>query len=178
MSDDAIRANGTEATHADESVSEMPAREEAAGGHGPQARTATGRFRPGQSGNSRGRPRKEPEPVFAMMARVLGEAVPLTRGGKVVEMSCSEAIFRAMCHRAMTDPRLGREVFRLAIAREAAVDTADIDARLAQGEAALANFIARVRRQARIDLTAESETEQDSVGDNDNPPSDPGASHE
>lgn len=105
-----------------------------------------------------------------MMARVLGETVSLTLGGKVVEMSCSEAMFRAMCHKAMTDPRLGKEVFRLATAREAAVDTADIDARLAQGEAALANFIARVRRQTRVELS----DEQNPGGDNDNPPSDRG----
>ncbi|MGH1590599.1 DUF5681 domain-containing protein [Methylobacterium phyllosphaerae] len=138
MSDDAIRANDSDAADDDEQVSEAHAREDAGSVSGRHARAATGRFRPGQSGNPRGRPRKEPEPVFAMMARVLGETVSLTRGGKVVEMSCSEAMFRAMCHRAMTDPRLGREVFRLATAREAAIDTADMDARLAQSEAAFA----------------------------------------
>lgn len=174
MSDDAIRANDNDVAHGDEAASDTPAREDVGGGSKRNARAVTGRFSPGQSGNPRGRPRKEPEPVFAMMARVLGESVSLTRSGKVVEMSCSEAIFRAMCHRAMTDPRLGKEVFRLATARETAVDTADMDARLARSEAALANHIARVRRQVRIELSADGETEQDAIGDNDNPPSDQG----
>lgn len=174
MSDDAIRANDNDVAHGDEAAPDTPAREDAGGKSKRNARAATGRFSPGQSGNPRGRPRKVPEPIHAMMMRILDEVVPITRGGKVVEMSCSEAIFRVMCHNAMNNPRIGKEVFRLATAKEVAVDIADIDARLAQGEAALANFIARVRRQARIELSAYAETEQDAIGDNNNPQSDQG----
>ena len=54
-------------------------------------RAGGGRFSKGQSGNPRGRPRKQAEPFLAMMKRVLNETVQLNRDGRRVEMSCGEA---------------------------------------------------------------------------------------
>ena len=127
------------------------------------ARAAGGRFAPGHSGNRRGRPRKPPEATQAMMTRVLSEVVSLTLGGKRVEMSCAEAIFRSMCHNAMTDPRVAREVLRLAATREVVVDPSELDVRLEQSEAAFQNHLARVRRQILAEISAAN------AGDNDNP---------
>ena len=76
-----------------------------------RARAGGGRFRSGQSGNPRGRPRKAPEPFQAMTVRVLNETVPLNLGGRQVEMALAEAIFRAMCHKAMRTPAWARRFF-------------------------------------------------------------------
>ena len=133
-----------------------------------RARAGGGRFRSGQSGNPRGRPRKAPEPFHAMTARVLNERVPLNLGGQRVEMACAEAIFRAMCHKAMKDPRMGREVFRYLPAQGSTCDLGGAHDSLSHGEAAFENLLARLRRQIIAEGTADRAAASD-VGDNDNP---------
>lgn len=168
MSDEATELNDNAAAQDDDLASSAtPGREEVEV-QPRRAHAAGGRFRRGQSGNPRGRPRKVPEPFHTMAARVLNETVQITLGGQRIEMACAEAIFRGMCHRAMKDPRLGKEVFRYLPTHEAAADPSGTDASLAQGEAAFENFRARLRRQILAEL-AEAGKAASGAGDNDNP---------
>jgi hypothetical protein len=167
MSDDQIETNDNTVAHDDELASASPAREDAEA-QPQRARAGGGRFRSGQSGNPRGRPRKAPEPLQAMTARVLNETVPLNLGGKRVEMALSEAIFRAMCRQAMKDPRMGKEVFRYLPQQEGAGDNGGTRESLLQGEAAFENLLARMRRQILAELAAAGVAVSD-LGDNDNP---------
>ena len=132
------------------------------------ARAGGGRFSRGQSGNPRGRPRKQPEPFVAMMKRVLNEPIPLNRGGKQTEMSCSEVVFRSMCREAMTNPRVGKEVFKLVAEHEAVAVADQTNADPAQSEAMYQNYYSRMRRQilAELSLADAANTE---ASDNDNP---------
>ncbi|MDP4003688.1 DUF5681 domain-containing protein [Methylobacterium sp. NEAU K] len=168
MSDEPIETNDNAVARDDDRASQASSARDEDDAQHQRVRAGGGRFCPGQSGNPRGRPRKQPEPVIAMMTRVLNEAVQLNRGGKRVEMPCGEAIFRALCHRAMTDPRLGKDVFRLVAAREAMADAGEMDARLAQSESAFDHHLARMRRQIIAELSAASAAGS-GAGDNDNP---------
>ena len=68
------------------------------------------RFRPGQSGNPRGRSRKRPpedpalaslDPLLAASLRVMSEPVPVSVGGRVRSVSGEEAVVRAVLDRAL-----------------------------------------------------------------------------
>lgn len=166
MSEDQIETNDNTVARDDDHASASSAWAEADAQ--PQRARAGGRFRPGKSGNPRGRPRKAPEPFRAMTARVLNETVQLTLGGQRVEMACAEAIFRAMCHKAMKDPRMGREVFRYLPEQGGAGDLGGTGDSLSHGEAAFENFLARLRRQIIAEDTAARAAASD-AGDNDNP---------
>lgn len=172
MSDEQIETNDNVNAREDDLASTSFASAEAEA-QPQRARAGGGRFRSGQSGNPRGRPRKAPEPFHAMTARVLNETVALTLGGQRVEMVCAEAIFRAMCHKAMKDPRMGREVFRYLSAQGSAGDLGGTHDSLLHGEAAFGNLLARLRRQIIAESTAERAAASD-VGDNDNPQPDAG----
>jgi hypothetical protein len=165
MSDKSIELNDNTAAHHDDRTSLASAVRDEIEAQPRRARAAGGRFHPGQSGNPNGRPRKAPEPFHAMAARVLNEKVQITLGGQRVEMACAEAIFRGMCHGAMKDPRMGKEVFKYIAAQEARIDPGETDARLAQGEAAFDNYCARLRRQILAELASAAAA---SASDNDN----------
>ncbi|MCJ2017990.1 DUF5681 domain-containing protein [Methylobacterium sp. E-065] len=167
MSDEQSETNDNSITRDDDLASGSSASAEA-DAQPQRARAGGGRFRSGQSGNPRGRPRKAPEPFHAMTARVLNEPVALTLGGQRVEMVCAEAIFRAMCHKAMKDPRMGREVFRYLPEQASTPDLGETRDGLLHGEAAFENLLARLRRQIIAESTPERATASD-VGDNDNP---------
>lgn len=166
MSDDPIELNDNSVAHGDDLTSSASAQE--ADVQPRPVRAAGGRFRAGQSGNPRGRPRKAPEPFFEMVARVLNEPVSLTLRGQRVEISCAEAIIRAMCHGAMKDPRLGKEILKYAAAREAAGGPGGMEAGLVQSEAVIENYRARVRRQVMAEVSA-SAAVSSGASDNDNP---------
>src|SRR5437773_3368778 len=73
-------------------------------GYGKPPRHA--RFKKGQSGNPRGRPRKpEPDPID--IAAVLTEPIPVRIGGTSREMDVFEVWLRGLAKRALTDGNLG-----------------------------------------------------------------------
>lgn len=72
MSDDPIEMNDNSVAHGDDLTSSASA--QGAEVRPRPVRAAGGRFRAGQLGNPRGRPRKAPEPFFEMVARVLERA--------------------------------------------------------------------------------------------------------
>lgn len=131
-------------------------------------RAGGGRFSKGQSGNPRGRPRKQAEPFLAMMKRVLNETVQLNRDGRRVEMSCGEAVFRSMCHKAMADPRIGKEIFKLVAVHEAGAVAGEMGADPAHNEAVYQNHYARMRRQILAEQSP-ADGDNSAASDNDNP---------
>lgn len=68
----------------------------------------------------------------------------------------------------MKDPRLGKEVLKYAAAREAGVGPGGMEAGLAQSEAVIENYRARVRRQVMAEVSA-SAAVSSGASDNDNP---------
>jgi len=58
------------------------------------------RFKPGQSGNPRGRPRKN-RSIEAMIKRELDLTIPITEGGRELRISKREAIVKQFVNRAI-----------------------------------------------------------------------------
>lgn len=103
------------------------------------------RFKPNQSGNPKGRPRR-PLSLRAVVEKVLEEKVEIREGERVLRMSNRQALARAALRRALNgDPKLLRAValmMRAEIGLEQPEDEAA--ARVsASDEAILADFIAR-----------------------------------
>lgn len=61
-------------------------------------------FRPGQSGNPSGRPKKRPS-ESEILERVLSETIPIMEGGIRKRMSKKEVLIRNAVTRAFKDPR-------------------------------------------------------------------------
>ncbi|MCJ2122876.1 DUF5681 domain-containing protein [Methylobacterium sp. J-077] len=167
MSDEPIESNDNVVAREDDLAPQTSCADGGGAGRARSTRAGGGRFSRGQSGNPRGRPRKQPEPFVAMMKRVLNETVQLNRDGKRVEMSCGEAVFRSMCHKAMSDPRIGKEVFKLVAVHESVVVAGETGADPAQSEAVYQNHYARMRRQILAERSPEG-GDNSAASDNDN----------
>ncbi|MBR2536535.1 MAG: hypothetical protein IKE66_10730 [Hyphomicrobium sp.] len=59
------------------------------------------RFKPGQSGNTRGRPRKN-RSIEAMIKRELDQTVVLKEGGREIRLSKREALIKQLVNRAIS----------------------------------------------------------------------------
>ena len=59
------------------------------------------RFKPGQSGNTRGRPRKN-RSIEAMIKRELDQTVVLKEGGREIRLSEREALIKQLVNRAIS----------------------------------------------------------------------------
>ena len=59
------------------------------------------RFKPGQSGNTRGRPRKN-RSIEAMLKRELDQTVVLKEGGREIRLSKREALIKQLVNRAIS----------------------------------------------------------------------------
>jgi hypothetical protein len=103
------------------------------------------RFKPNQSGNPKGRPRR-PLSFDAVVEKVLEEKVEIREGDRILRMSNRQALVRTAVRRALNgDPKLLRTVAQLRRAEvgsgpaedEAAADVSASD------EAILADFLAR-----------------------------------
>jgi hypothetical protein len=63
------------------------------------------RFKPGQSGNPNGRPKRSSN-MSTIVQKVLNESVPIREGGRLRRMSTMEALFRSILARAFKgDPK-------------------------------------------------------------------------
>ncbi|CAM3082093.1 hypothetical protein JHFBIEKO_4050 [Methylobacterium mesophilicum] len=83
-------------------------------------------------------------------------------------MSCSEVVFRSMCREAMTNPRVGKEVFKLVAEHEAVAVADQTNVDPAQSEAMYQNYYIRIRRQILAELSLADAANTD-ASDNDNP---------
>jgi len=73
------------------------------------------RFKKGQSGNPRGRPKKQPKDVAAHMADLLDEKQTVRMNGKAVTMTGNELIARRLMEKALKgDPKAFDKVQQLA----------------------------------------------------------------
>jgi hypothetical protein len=61
-----------------------------------------GRFKPGQSGNPRGRPRKKSPSIKTDLSRILQEKIGVTKGGRQEKISRGEAMLHALLSKALS----------------------------------------------------------------------------
>src|SRR5262245_17294422 len=103
------------------------------------------RFKPNQSGNPKGRPRR-PLSLRAVVEKVLEEKIDIREGDRVLRMSNRQALVRAALRRALNgDPKLLRalaQMMRAEIGLEQPQDEAAVRVS-ASDEAILADFLAR-----------------------------------
>jgi len=103
------------------------------------------RFKPNQSGNPKGRPRR-PLSLRAVVDKVLDEKVEIRDGERVVRMSNRQALARAAFRRALNgDPKLLRAL-ALLMRAEIGLELPENEAATrvsASDEAILANYFAR-----------------------------------
>ena len=117
------------------------------------------RFKPNQSGNPKGRPRR-PSSFHAVVETVLEEKVEIRDGDRILRMSNREAVARAAFRRMLNgDPKLMRTI-ALLMRGEVGLEPPEDEraARVsASDEAILADFMVRYADQAneQIDETAE-----------------------
>jgi hypothetical protein len=107
-----------------------------------------GRFRPGQTGNRRGRP-KRPKTVAAAITGAFNEKVPVTEGGRRHNITKLEAAAKQIANKSASgDPRiakLGLELIQKAEAREILAPSAP--ERLSETDQQVADrLMARMRR--------------------------------
>jgi hypothetical protein len=73
------------------------------------------RFKPGQSGNPRGRPKKKVT-MFDDAAAIFGRPVTGSIEGKAVSLPMTKAIFRGLCRKALSGDKAAlRRVFELSL---------------------------------------------------------------
>jgi hypothetical protein len=60
-----------------------------------------GRFKPGQSGNLRGRPKKKSPSIKSDLSRILQEKIGVTKGGRQEQITYSEAMLHALFSKAL-----------------------------------------------------------------------------
>jgi hypothetical protein len=105
------------------------------------------RFKPNQSGNPKGRPRRPPS-LRAVVERAMDEKVEIRDGERVLRMSTRQALARAAFRRALNgDPKLLRALalmMRAEIGLEQAEDEAAAPVS-ASDEAIVADYLARHR---------------------------------
>ena len=112
------------------------------------ARASDGRFRDGQSGNPRGRPRRLKTAPASVLEQVLDEELPNPLPGQSRRISMREALVRSLCARGFKDPRIALALLKLDALRSDAPDEgADLVALIAEDEAALEAYLARERRR-------------------------------
>lgn len=70
------------------------------------------RFKKGQSGNPRGRPRSISQSDATLVAEVLNEMITVTENGKLQKYSLREAIEKKLYSSATEDPAAGRMLER------------------------------------------------------------------
>src|SRR5262245_1100609 len=103
------------------------------------------RFKPNQSGNPKGRPRRSPS-LCAVVQKVMDEKVEIRESERVLRMSNRQALARAALRRALNgDPKLLRALalmMRTEIGLEQPGDEAAIRVS-ASDEAILADYLAR-----------------------------------
>jgi hypothetical protein len=125
--------------------SESPAADERVGYGRPPRAT---RFRPGQSGNPRGRP-KGARNVSTVIASALGERVAVTENGRRRRITKLEAAIKQLVNRAAAgDARATALLLQLAQANEAKANQPDTE-RVAQADTiVMAELQRRLGRQA------------------------------
>src|SRR5262245_35898478 len=126
------------------------------------------RFKPNQSGNPKGRPRR-PLSLRAVVDKVLDEKVEIRDGERVVRMSNRQALARAAFRRALNgDPKLLRALALLMRAEigfeppedEAAATVSDSD------EAIVADYLARHRVEPDENNLQENKSAEPPLCDN------------
>ena len=125
------------------------------------------RFKPNQSGNPKGRPRR-PLSLHAVVDQVLEEKVEIREGERVLRMSNRQALARAALRRALNgDPKLLRALalfMRVEMGLEQPADEAA--ARVsASDEAILANYLARHGAESDSGAQQADEMAQDQLPD-------------
>jgi hypothetical protein len=103
------------------------------------------RFKPNQSGNPKGRPRRPPT-LHATVAKVMKEQIKIREGERELRMSNLEALVRSAFRRALNgDPKILRMVnLMLSIERGEGQGEESVDGNIsAADEAILADFLMR-----------------------------------
>jgi hypothetical protein len=111
------------------------------------------RFRPGSSGNPRGRP-KGARNLGAIIASALGEKVQATEDGRTRRISKFEAAIKQLVNSAATgDPRATQMLIGLVQAYEARAAEKKPERRLDKGDAlVVSEIVRRIKRQARDEI--------------------------
>jgi hypothetical protein len=111
------------------------------------------RFRPGSSGNPRGRPRGARN-LGAIIASALGEKVQATEDGRTRRISKFEAAIKQLANRAATgDPRATQMLIGLVQANEARPAERKPERRLDKGDAlVVSEIVRRIKQQARDEI--------------------------
>ena len=99
------------------------------------------RFRPGQSGNPRGRPRR-PRDFASIVARAFGEVVEAKENGRPTRMTKLEATVKQLVNRAAGGDQRAAQ-FLLPLLREAQVAAPPDPQRLSQGDALVVEDLVR-----------------------------------
>jgi hypothetical protein len=101
------------------------------------------RFKPGQSGNPRGRPRK-PQDIASILERALNSRVPIHENGRRRIVTMREAIIRGLVNdAARREPKALRMLFTLMTRHPAeAIGTKDMGPLAAEDQAILDDFLA------------------------------------
>ncbi len=104
----------------------------------------SGQFKPGQSGNPRGRPRAAPD-LQDILTRALAMRVPVTENGRRRTITMAEAVIRGVvADAARRDPKAVRILLALHHAvMPRAEQTPEASFSTAEDEAILADFVAR-----------------------------------
>ena len=113
-----------------------------------KSRDWKGRFKPGHTGNRKGRPRR-PKTVAAAIAGAFNEKVPVTEGGRRHKITKLEAAAKQIANKSASgDPRiakLGLELVQKAEARE--IQAMSAPERLSETDQEVADrLMARMRR--------------------------------
>jgi hypothetical protein len=124
------------------------------------------RFKPNQSGNPKGRPRRVPT-LHAVVAKVMEEKIEIREGERVLRMSNRYALVRNAMRRALNgDPKLFRALTDM-MRIETGDEQGEVDANKtisAADEAILADFFARYGvEDGRCDDRVEEQMDEQST---------------
>jgi hypothetical protein len=99
-------------------------------------------FKPGQSGNARGRPRG-PRTIGAILREVIGQKIPVTEGSKARRLPVLEVMLRRLVNEAMkNDPKAMKLLISLVERYSEAPDLeAHLDQLLADDQAILEEYL-------------------------------------
>lgn len=125
------------------------------------ARTRAGKFKPGRSGNPRGRPPKLKEPFNEAFLRVLHDPVPVSVSGKQMPITMFEALVRSTLVHAFKNPRLGLAVIKTTLSAfelPKAAETQDNDKHDAS---ALEHFLVRELERLRLIVANDADASSD-----------------